>query len=106
MGTTLSTIRERATAHFERFTDGGNGILVVDYLQRLARCLSAYRDGRQDLRLAVTALSEELRGIATGLDCCVIALAAQHRASGYGAAKNALASGKESGDIEYTADTV
>ena len=106
MGTSLSTIRERAAAHFEQFKEGGNGILVIDYLQRLARSLSAYRDGRQDLRLAVTAISEELRGIATGLDCCVIALAAQHRASGYGAAKNALASGKESGDIEYTADTV
>ena len=106
MGTTLSTIRERAAAHFEQFKDGGSGILVVDYLQRLARSLSAYRDGKQDLRLAVTAIAEDLRSIATGLDCCVIALAAQHRASGYGAAKNALASGKESGDIEYTADTV
>jgi replicative DNA helicase len=106
MGTTLSTIRERAAAHFEQFKDGGNGLLVVDYLQRLARGLSAYRAGRQDLRLAVTALAEELRGMATGLDCCVMALAAQHRASGYGAAKNALASGKESGDIEYTADVM
>jgi len=110
MGTSLSTIRERAAAHFEQFKEGGNGILVIDYLQRVARALSAYRDGRQDLRLAVTAISEELRGMATGLDCCVLALAAQHRASGYGAgngaAKNALASGKESGDIEYTADTV
>ncbi len=110
MGTSLSTIRERAAAHFEQFKDGGNGILVIDYLQRLARSLSAYREGRQDVRLAVTALSEELRAIATGLDCCVIALAAQSRASGYGsgngASKNALASGKESGDIEYTADTV
>jgi replicative DNA helicase len=110
MGTSLSTIRERAEAHFEQFKEGGNGILVIDYLQRLARSLSAYRDGRQDLRLAVTAISEELRAIATGLDCCVIALAAQSRASGYGAGngagKNALASGKESGDIEYTADTV
>ena len=110
MGTTLSTIKERAAAHFEQFKEGGNGILVIDYLQRLARSLSAYREGKQDLRLAVTALSEELRAIATGLDCCVIALAAQSRASGYGngngAGKNALASGKESGDIEYTADTV
>jgi replicative DNA helicase len=110
MGTTLSTIRERARAHFEQFQDAGSGILVIDYLQRLARNLSAFREGKQDLRLAVTALSEELRAIATGLDCCVIALAAQSRASGYGngngAGKNALASGKESGDIEYTADTV
>jgi replicative DNA helicase len=76
----------------------------------VARSLPAFRAGSQDVRLAVTALSEELRAIATGLDCCVIALAAQSRASGYGngngASKNTLASGKESGDIEYTADTV
>jgi replicative DNA helicase len=110
MGTTLSTIRERAATHFEQFKEGGNGILIIDYLQRLARSLSAYREGKQDLRLAVTTLSEELRAMASSLDCCVIALAAQSRASGYGAGngagKNALASGKESGDIEYTADTV
>lgn len=106
MGTSLSIIKERAQTHFEQFKDGGSGILVIDYLQRIARCLSSYRDGKQDLRLAVTAISEELRSIATGLDCCVLALAAQHRASGYGAGKNALASGKESGDIEYTADMV
>ncbi len=110
MGTTLSTVRACAQAHFEAYKDGGNGILVIDYLQRLARSLSAFREGRQDVRLAVTALSEELRAIASGLDCCVIALAAQSRASGYGsgsgADRNALASGKESGDIEYTADTV
>lgn len=110
MGTTISTVRSCAQAHFEAFKEGGNGILVIDYLQRLARSLSSYREGKQDLRLAVTALSEELRAIASGLDCTVIALAAQSRASGYGsgsgANKNALASGKESGDIEYTADTV
>lgn len=107
MGTTLSTVRACAQAHFEAFKDGGSGILVIDYLQRLARSLSAYRDGKQDLRLAVTALSEELRAIATGLDCCVIALAAQQReAYKTNGSRNALASGKESGDIEYTADTV
>jgi len=106
MGTSLSIIKECARAHFEQFKEGGSGILVIDYLQRIARCLSSYREGKQDLRLAVTAIAEELRSIATGLDCCVLALAAQHRASGYGASKNALSSGKESGDIEYTADTV
>ncbi len=107
MGTTLSTVRACAQSHFEAFKDGGSGILVIDYLQRLARSLSSYREGRQDLRLAVTALSEELRALATGLDCCVIALAAQQReAYKTNGSRNALASGKESGDIEYTADTV
>jgi replicative DNA helicase len=108
VGTKLSTIRERAAAHFEQFQDAGSGILVIDYLQRLARNLSAFREGKQDLRLAVTALSEELRAIATSLDCCVIALAAQQREAykTNGNQRNALASGKESGDIEYTADII
>jgi len=106
MGTSLSTIRECAQAHFEQFKEGGSGILVIDYLQRLARAIPSYRDGRQDLRLVVTDLMTELRAIAGALDCCVLALAAQHRASGYKATENALASGKESGDIEYTADVV
>lgn len=106
MGTTLSTVRACAQSHFEAFKDGGSGILVIDYLQRLARSLASYRSGNTDLRLAVTSMAEELRAIATELDCCVIALAAQHRASGYGASKNALASAKESGDIEYTADVI
>jgi replicative DNA helicase len=107
MGTSLSTVRERAQAHFEAFKDGGSGILVIDYLQRLARSLSSYRTGKQDLRLAVTALSEELRALASGLDCTVIALAAQQReAYKTSGSRNSLASGKESGDIEYTADTI
>lgn len=106
MGTSLSTVRACAQSHFEAFKDGGSGILVIDYLQRLARSLASYRSGNTDLRLAVTSMAEELRAIATELDCCVIALAAQHRASGYGASKNALASAKESGDIEYTADVI
>lgn len=106
VGTSLSIIQACAAAHFEAFKYGGNGILVIDYLQRLARSLSAYRDGKQDIRLAVTGIAEELRKIATELDCCVIALASQNRNSGYSADRNALATGKESGDIEYTADVV
>ncbi len=80
----------------------------MDYLQRLAR---SQRDltGAQnkDLRELVTSLTERLRSLACALDCCVIALASQNRASGYGRGdNNALASAKESGDIEYTADVI
>lgn len=102
----LEAVRDAAQAHFEQYKDAGQGILVIDYLQRLARGLASYRAGNGDLRLAVTYLTEQLRGIATALDCCVLALASQNRASGYGAGSNALSSGKESGDIEYTADIV
>jgi len=50
-------------------------------------------------------LTEDLRDLARELNCTVIAVASQTRASGYGNA-NAIASAKESGDIEYTADVL
>ncbi len=50
-------------------------------------------------------LTEDLRDLARSLNCAVIAVASQSRASGYGNA-NALSSAKESGDIEYTADVL
>ena len=105
----METISERARAHFEKYRaaeNGGQGILVIDYLQRLARGQAAYRNGNQDLRQAVTVLTEQLRAISTELDCCVLALASMNRVSGYGASNNALSSAKESGDIEYTADVL
>jgi replicative DNA helicase len=81
-------------------------VLVVDYLQRVARAqLSAGRGGARDLREAVTTLTEQLRDLARALNCTVIAIASQNRVSGYGNA-NALTSAKESGDVEYTADVL
>lgn len=106
MSIELETIRDAAIAHFEKYKERKQGIIVIDYLQRMARAIPAYRSGNQELRHAVTQLTESLRSMANELDCCVIALAAQNRASGYGAKDNALSSGKESGDIEYTADVI
>jgi replicative DNA helicase len=109
-GLSLESIQEQARAHFERFADeqGGPGILVIDYLQRLARSLRRAGGRAEELREAVTALTEQLRAVANDLGCTVLALASQNRASGYGNGKesNALASAKESGDIEYTADVI
>lgn len=102
----LEEIRAHARAHFEQHKSAGQGVLVVDYLQRLARGQQAFRQGNMELRNAVTNMTEELSSIAKELDCCVIALAAMHRASGYGSASNALSAAKESGDIEYTADVM
>ncbi len=102
----LSVIQASARAHFEQYKDAGQGILIVDYLQRLARGQASYRAGNADLRQAVTVLTEQLRAIAVDLDCCVLALASMNRASGYASAGSALSSAKESGDIEYTADVV
>ena len=100
----MDDIRQRARAHFA--DKPGPGLLVVDYLQRLARTV---RDaaGIRDLREAVTMLTEQLRAMACELDCSVLAIASMNRASGYGRTDaSALSSAKESGDIEYTADVI
>ena len=99
----IDAVGELARAHFERYEK--HGVLIVDYLQRLARALPGYRTMGMEIRQAVTILTESLRAVANELDCCVIVLAAQHRASGYGS-NNALGSAKESGDIEYTVDVL
>jgi replicative DNA helicase len=109
-GADLDELAAVAQRHFARFADeaqgGGPGVLVVDYLQRVARAqLKAMRNGVRDLREAVTVLTEDLRDLARELNCAVIAVSSQSRASGYGNA-NALSSPKESGDIEYTADVL
>ena len=109
-GADLDELASLAQRHFARFADeaqgGGPGVLIVDYLQRVARAqLKAMRGGARDLREATTILTEDLRDLARELNCAVIAVGSQSRASGYGNA-NALSSAKESGDIEYTADVL
>lgn len=104
----LERLQELARAHFARFAEaeqGGPGILVVDYLQRLARSLRRSGGRAEDLRESVTQLTEQLRAVALELDCTILALSSQNR-SGYGNGASALASAKESGDIEYTADVI
>lgn len=106
-GMTLDTIRGFAQAHFAHYPEqGGQGLIVIDYLQRMARAIRLRAAMSQDLREAVTMLTEQLRALACELDCCVIAVASQNRASGYNASNNTLASAKESGDVEYTADVI
>lgn len=107
---TLDALEQVARAHFAQYADAGAGLLVVDYLQRWARAHRVASGQREELREAVGRLTEDLRGVARRLNCGVLALASMNRASGYGAGKNgetsALASAKESGDIEFTADVV
>jgi replicative DNA helicase len=110
-GALLDDMFTLARQHFARFADeaqgGGAGLLIVDYLQRVARAqLGLMRaGGMRDLREAVTSLTEQLRNLARDLNCTVIAVASQNRASGYANA-NAMISAKESGDVEYTADVL
>lgn len=102
---TVAELRDRAKAHFEG--KPGPGLIVVDYLQRMARAIRESA-GAKELREAVTMLTERLRAIACELDCCVLAIASMNRASGYGknGEASSLSSAKESGDIEYGSDVL
>jgi len=109
-GTDMGTIKERARLHFEHYRDeqhgGGPGVLVVDYLQRVARAVKTRNNLTADLREVVTRVAEELRGLSVELGCGVIAIASQNRGGYTRGESTSLASAKESGDIEYTADVM
>jgi replicative DNA helicase len=98
----LEDIRTRARAHFEG--KQAHGLIVVDYLQRMARAIKGISG--VELREAVTQLTEQLRTLACDLECTILAVASMNRASGYGKSTDALSSAKESGDIEYTSDVI
>lgn len=100
----LDTLRTVAGKHFK--TGNGPGLLVVDYLQRIARAQREAAGGVRELRELVSWLTERLGDLARELDCTVLALASQNRASGYNTSGSALASAKESGDVEFTADVL
>ena len=110
----LAQLAGIARAHFERYnaeregaSGGGAGLLVVDYLQRWARAQRG-ADAREDLRLAVGRAADELSNLSRALGCTVLALSSVNRASGYGenGEGSILASAKEAGDIEFSADVV
>lgn len=109
-GVTLDMIREYSREHFAKYTEengGGPGVIVVDYLQRIARSVKSMSGITADLREVVTMVAERLRALAIELDCTVIAIASQNR-TGYtrSGEMGSLASAKESGDVEYTADVI
>jgi len=76
----------------------GRALIIIDYLQRWA----ASRREFNDFRHIVGALVAELRELATRLDSPVLAISSQNR-QGQGEAN--LTSLKESGDLEYSADS-
>jgi replicative DNA helicase len=73
-------------------------LIIVDYLQRWA----ASRRDFADFRHVVSGLVSDLRELALRLDSPIVVISSQNRL-GQGSAK--LVSLKESGDIEYSADT-
>lgn len=115
-GISLQEIANQAEMHFmaarmaAREASQGDGIIVVDYLQRLVRAEDMRGSGgalNGDARLAATVYTERLRSLANDLHCSVVCLSAMSRASGYNhTSSNLLSAAKESGDIEYTADVI
>ncbi len=113
-GISLQEIADLAEQHFSATSEASNGdpVIVVDYLQRLARSedmLMRASGGSlgADARQAATVYTERLRALACDLHCSVICLSAMSRASGYNITSSSLLSAaKESGDIEYTADVI
>ena len=81
----------------------GEVFVVIDYLQR-----AAHQKGYDQLRHSVSALAGELREMANRTGGAVLAISSQNRSGGdYGKGVGAanLDSLKESGDLEYSADT-
>ncbi|HET8842115.1 MAG TPA: DnaB-like helicase C-terminal domain-containing protein [Ktedonobacteraceae bacterium] len=113
-GMPLAEIASLAYDHFEasQASTRGDPVLVIDYLQRLARAEDrALRQASSlglgnDARQIATVYTERLRELACQLHCSVICLSAVSRSNGYTANTNMLGAAKESGDIEYTADVV
>jgi replicative DNA helicase len=81
-------------------------VLVVDYLQRFARMIKAMGGKSADLREVVGTLTARLRGLACQLDCCVIAIGSQNRAGYSRSEQGAIATAKDSGEVEYDCDVL
>lgn len=103
----IEVIREKAHEHFTAYPEekgGGPGVLIIDYLQRLARALAAATN--KEMRFVVGKLTSDLRALAMQLDCTVITIASQNRGGYERGASGSLATAKESGEVEYDCDVL
>lgn len=104
---TVAQVRAHALQAMHRH-EAAHCLVIVDYLQLWAKMAEDLRGGMQ-VRERVELLGGALRELAMHLNSPVLALASQNRSAGnYGNGKGsaALDSLKESGDLEYAADTV
>lgn len=108
-GVTMEEIRDEARTHFARFEgqEGyGPGLIVIDYLQRIARGVMSKLKLTRDLREVVSMVTDQSRAMAYDLGCTVVAIASQNRGGYTRGEQGSMASAKESGDIEYTVDVL
>jgi replicative DNA helicase len=104
---TVAQVRAQALQAMHRH-QAPRCLVLVDYLQLWAKMAEELR-GSLQVRERVEMLGSALRELAMRLRSPVLALASQNRSAGnYGNGKGsaALDSLKESGDLEYAADTV
>ncbi len=94
---TVSQIKARALQLMNKHKKN-RCLVIVDYLQRWA----ASRRDFSEFRHVVSSLVSELRELALRIDSPILVISSQNR-SGQGSAS--LVSLKESGDLEYSADT-
>jgi replicative DNA helicase len=81
---------------------GRRCLIIVDYLQFWARARGEY-GSNSTIRHVVSDLTTELRRLALELDSPILVISSQNRP---GQGKSNLVSLKESGDLEYSADSV
>lgn len=106
---TIDYIENAARKHFEMYSEakgGGPGVLVIDYLQNIANIMRG-DSGSQELRVYISGFARRLHDFAKNSGCTVIIIASQNRNS-YTRSNDtgAMASAKESGDIEYACDVL
>ncbi len=103
--TTVEAIRRHVERLGELHPDAGYPLVIVDYLQRLARTGPIGRS--DDARLRVGSVSQELTDLARDTGAHVWAISSTNRqAYSTDKARANLSSAKESGDIEFDADAV
>jgi len=103
--TTIEAIRGTLRTIMRTHPDAGYPLVVIDYLQQLARATTGAGRG-EDLFSQVSRVSGHLSSLANDPDirAHVWAISSMNRESyKNAAAKNGLASGKGSGDLEYDA---
>lgn len=95
--TTIAQVKAKALQVMNK-AKSGRCLVIVDYLQRWASIKKEFLDFRH----IVSGMVSELRELSMRLNSPVLVISSQNR-SGQGAAS--LTSLKESGDLEYSADT-
>jgi replicative DNA helicase len=111
---TMSHLENAARKHFEMYpttmahdqvTDAP-GVLIIDYLQNIANIMRG-QTNNQELRVYISQFTRRLHDLARELNCTVIIIASQNRENyTRSSSTGAMASAKESGDIEYACDVL